>query len=253
VAITLDRRLARDVVRPCADLGILPDVPAGGDWLTAAELLEPAGLEVALEAMHVRWSTPDRRVDGAFLTGHLAWYLGIATIGPWLRDGALVDPALDAVAVHGGADGLDGVAVDGDRAVQEGCSPHDLTDQLHDHTDRFVRAMRRSTPLGERAIRALTADALAGVFQWAGRAAGDEPRALSVATDVLAGPAWRWRGSFLVVRDGRSDGVLHERGSCCLSYRCAGEVPCDTCPLRTREDRRARARDRTRMQGHLTD
>lgn len=237
MAISLDRPLARDAVARCADLGIVADLPIDPAWPTVAELLAPGGLEPVLEAMHVRWSTPDRRVDGAFLTGHLGWFLGIAAAGPWLRDGVLVDLAPEALAVHRGDGGLDGVAVDGGRNVRESASAASLEADLRDLTDRLVDAMRAATPLGERAIRALTADALAGAIQWAGQAAGHERRAIDLATTMLGGPAWRWRGAFIVLDAGGSDGTVQERGSCCLSYRCAGEEPCDACPLRDRDDR----------------
>jgi hypothetical protein len=240
MAISVDRRLARDVVPACAALGIVPDLPVDDAWPTIAELLMPAALEDALETMHARWSTPDRRVDGAFLTGHLGWHLALALAGPWLRDATLLDAAPAAIAVHRGDGGLDGVAVDGTRTVVEGATTVQLEAALASHTELVVTAMRAVTPLGERAIRALTADAYAGAIQWAGQAAGDEARAIELASSMLRGPAWRWRGAFVVLRVAGSAATVQERGSCCLSYRCAGEEPCDGCPLRVSDDRRER-------------
>ena len=230
---------ARDALARCPTLDIAPSIPTTAGWRSAAELLDPTHLESALEAMHGRWSTPDRRVDGAFLTGHYAWFLGLAAAGPWFADEVLLDLHPEAIAFHDAGGGLDAVAVDGDRPVRP-ATLEALADGLERHTDALVAAMRAATPLGERAIRALAGDGLAGALQWAGQAAGTETRALDTARSILARPAWRWRGGFVMVEDGTDRACVQERGSCCLSYRLDGDDRCDTCPLRPPEDRRAR-------------
>jgi ferric iron reductase protein FhuF len=108
-----------------------------------------------------------------------------------------------------------------------------LHDELVDHLQAVIAAVRRLAPRPEAALWRGAADRTAAAFLWAGEATGDRDRAERLAAEVLTAPPLRVRPRYRLVDAGGRTRRIHLRAGCCLWWRTRAGTPCISCPLTT--------------------
>jgi ferric iron reductase protein FhuF len=210
-------------------------------WVTTEQLVSPdaAHLAALLQRYGDHWGTSDRRIQGSFALIGYAWSVLAPVVAAYLADGRVprISDGRVAVWLDPGEDGavaLSGIVVDGE-ALRDA-----LHDEVVDHMRPVVAAFRAETPLGSRVLWLITADMIAGAFQLAGEALGQEDRAIAEAKLVLGRPSSPLRSPRISFRRYEHLGdhrTLAVRASCCLSYRLDGSGYCMSCPLLAEPER----------------
>jgi len=236
--------------------------PGGPDWLSPAELTDPASphLERLLAAIAAARGTDRRDVPASFFVHGYSWLLAAAGVGAYLLDRRL--PSLDqpSVLVRFSPEGQPAaLALLADRflalpddpaAAQTGATTVPDTAALRDalraalaeHLAPLIAAVRPKAALGPRAMWLLAADNLAWTVV---HHAGPEPDGawshaeVAALTQAVDSP-FRGRTRVVEVERGGRRGRFVARGSCCLNDKLPGQTRCATCPLLSDRERQTR-------------
>ncbi|MGW5673603.1 (2Fe-2S)-binding protein [Streptomyces sp. NPDC003860] len=243
-----------------------PRSPVGRGWTSGAELAyHPALLDAFLAAEAARIeehydhaARPDVVASRALHT--CLWAACLLISGPWYLDGRV--PLLrpedvrfgrrpgDLAVVPGGftclpddpAAGLPGARVVPDQQALD----RELREAVAAHVRPLLAAMGPHLRRGPRALWGMVGDDLVSAVWYAGKALGEEERAVAAAGRLLPGPIAPFPGGAdvrrLTGRDGRSH-PTRTRVSCCLFYTIRQEDTCSTCP-RTSDAERLRRLER---------
>ncbi|WP_199431540.1 (2Fe-2S)-binding protein [Qaidamihabitans albus] len=101
------------------------------------------------------------------------------------------------------------------------------------HAARFVRAYRRTSPLGTRMLWAAATDALESCLWWVGQQGGDEGAGVADAALVLDTrytPLTAASTLRMAADDAGGRTWTRRRESCCFTYLLPGRAECEGCP-----------------------
>ncbi|WP_052668593.1 (2Fe-2S)-binding protein [Nitriliruptor alkaliphilus] len=214
----------------------------------ATRTLDAGWLAGEIELRGRMWATDDARVLGT-----LWWYSAAPhLIGPaaqsFFTPGATCSPRLENVVFHR----EDTSRLAGSHSTADlppGVEP--LAAAIRQAFEAAIAALAPYVPR-PRPLWAIGADAIADRFLEVGRARRQTEQtteaALAVARAVGA-PMPTPRFADVSHHPGAYDSPTQRhvrRSSCCLLYRAPNQQPCAGCPRRSREDREARLRARTR-------
>lgn len=240
---------------------IRADVPADGRWLRCTSLLDDQReldqwRNRLRDWLRAEYGTAPERTVASYI---MSWYLRIpAYAGALLlhHERRVPDLRPDELALRIAATGRpdpDGVAVLG-RSFY--CLPSDpgggrpeatvvaderalaevLRARYVAHASRFVKAYRRSSPLGARTLWAGATDALDSALWWAGAQGGTraaEGAAVADAALVLERRFPPLTSASTLRMETATDGErgwTRRRESCCFSYLLPHEAECAGCP-----------------------
>jgi hypothetical protein len=177
----------------------------------------------------------------AEVLGTIWWYSASSVlVAPALESlvltGFALDPSLAAITLDVVSDGRFAGArsssVLGDDVAAVGAA---FSDALEPTVESISAVSGARVP----ALRAIATDSIANRLLWAGSAAGDPDRAMTLASSLfdamdsrMPRPRFLWVGRNPVVR----------RASCCLIYEATGGDKCTSCPRQKPEDRQRRLR-----------
>nr|WP_177242547.1 (2Fe-2S)-binding protein [Amycolatopsis marina] len=240
---------------------IRADFPADGRWLRCTDLLDhPAALDqwrVRLrDWLRAEYGTAPERTVASYV---MSWYLRVPAYAgalllhherrvPDLRPDDLAmriavtgRPDPDGVAVLGrsfyclpsdpGSGRQEATVVADERALAEL-----LRTRYVAHASQFVRAYRRSSPLGSRTLWAGATDALDSALWWAGAQGGTPAAEGAAVADAALVLERRYppltSASTLRIEAGAGGGRswTRRRESCCFSYLLPHESECAGCP-----------------------
>jgi hypothetical protein len=227
----------RRLVRLCEALrvtvldGAPPADPAGGTWLSAAELAaSPQAVEAAVDGASARIlaehgrSAPPHVAASRLLHDHL-WSASLLVSGPWYLTGRVTRLSPDRLWAQP-ATGALALVPDDVREPRAPDGPEALRAAVAAYARPLLHAFGARTRRGPRALWGMAEDDLVSGIWYLGRALGEEARALLVADSVVPGGA-----GFRSLRaaSGRSY-PTRTRAGCCLYYTIRPVDTCLTCP-----------------------
>ncbi|MEO6012903.1 MAG: (2Fe-2S)-binding protein [Devosia sp.] len=225
-----------DSPRAIADLreGMLTPLALAGDFDTLEFWLAEQG--IADDGM-------DLRTKAAYMIGGIAW-----SVCWWM---ALLDlngqPSLRRVAIaqerywwHGAGTSHEYVRYP--LAIEIGPGPDHRT-MLEELFAPLIAATMVTSGLSPGAQWRIVSDNVARAFLDVGKQLGEEPRAMAIASAILAeGRLANGRTGFVEVIEGDSCEWFVTRGGCCRYYTVTGGEYCTACVLRKPEDQMQRWR-----------
>ena len=227
------------------------DPMAHPEWTRADALADPPMLAGLLETAARHRGTTERRVAASLFLAEYAWRVAAPAVASYLTTGDVpvltpesvfvdFDGAAEPVAVAFAAgafvaSGQPPGHLAGSGRADPQCVPlrGALRSELEGHLEGLIAGVRAITGTGLHTLWAMSADAVAGAFLWAGRCAEMEQQAAREAQALLAPGDTRLTGGvrFVTIDAGGGPRVSRLRGTCCLSYRLAGTQYCAGCPL----------------------
>jgi len=247
IALSLERANAR-----FGPLGArFGDAPDG--WLRASDVVSsPEAVRDLLDQVQTLYGMDEneRQIAASFLVLGYFWYPMVGALACYLLDRRVPDLSTDAVATHvrdgvvftsprcfalpddPDADHPD-VTVMADRDELRAC----LIRKFDEHATPLFATLRSVAPYGFNGMRTNYVDRLASAVLWLCEQIGDMDLARDEVPACVALVNSKSRAGIIEIEhDGRS-GVFLKRSGCCLSYRLPGNEMCDTCSLRSMDDR----------------
>ncbi len=220
-----------------------------GPWTPATDLTGTASSAwpEIIDAYADTLGTTQRRIAASIALQHHGTRVAGLAIGSWALLGAV--PSLSAEGLH--------VRFDQGRTTElwlpeprraEPSSPREpqletLGRELFGHLRPVVDAVRRTAPLNTRRCWGNLAASCAGIFCALDRLVPPERTAeiRAHAAAFFAVPEWPVFGlvDWQVWGGPPSDGLCHERRTCCLIRDIPGKQPCESCSIRPPAERRA--------------
>lgn len=228
-------------------------LPAGGDWITAAELaaggtaLESYLLQDETQVVRNYGQQPRPDVTATFGLHRYAWPLCLLITIPWFLHRRVPRVPLDAVSFHRTALEIavrydEFACLPGDPAA-DAPGAHVVRDEealraevrasAADHLGPVLEGFRPRIRRGTRALWGMATDEITEGLWYIGHLLGEEERAMREAGELLPGATTPYaRGaSFRELTGPRGERLAtRDRASCCLFYTLRPESTCVTCP-----------------------